>query len=173
MDTDKITIQEGDGYQDLKTKASIGEILTTASSFEYNAFTFYTSLQEKVSEPLRSLVKELAKEEQNHYELFQGLSKHPHVQERIAELVKILPFTDRFNHYIQSPALHEFLDDQAVLQYAMGREQAALEQYSSLATEVIPGPIQDLFYYLAYEELQHKIELEKRYSELLKQVDTR
>lgn len=168
-----MTIQEGDGYQDLKTKTSIGEILTTASSFEYNAFIFYTSLQEQVSESLRPLVKELAKEERNHYELFQGLSKHPHVQEHIAKLVKIPPSTDRFSHYIQPPALNELLDDQAVLQYAMGREQAALEQYSSLATEVIPGPIQDLFYYLAYEELQHKIELEKRYSELLKQIDTR
>ena len=168
MDTDKITIQEGDGYQDLKTKTSIGEILTTASSFEYNAFIFYTSLQEKVSEQLRSLVKELAKEEQNHYELFQGLSKHPHVQEHIAKLVKMPSSTNRFSHYIQTPALSEFPDDQAILQYAMGREQAALEQYSSLAQEALPGPIQDLFYYLAHEELQHKIELEKRYSELLK-----
>lgn len=168
MDTDTITIQEGDGYQELKTKTSIGEILTTASSFEYNAFIFYTSLQEKVSVPLRSLVKELANEEQNHYELFQALSKHPHVQEQITKLVSIPPSTDRFSYYIQTPALNEFLDDQAILQYAMGREQAAMEQYSSLAQEVLPGPIQDLFYYLAHEEQQHKIELEKRYSELLK-----
>lgn len=168
MDTDKITIQEGDGYQDLKTKTSIGEILTTASSFEYNAFLFFTSLQEKVSEPLRSLVKELANEEQSHYNLFQGLSKHPHVQEHIAKLVKMPPSASRFNHYIQPPALNEFPDDQTILQYALGREQAALDQYSSLAQAALPGPIQDLFYYLAHEELQHKIELEKRYSELLK-----
>ena len=168
MDTDNIMIQEGDGYQELKAKTSLGEILTIASSFEYNAFIFYTSLQEKVSESLRSLVKELAKEEQAHYELFQGLSKHPHVQEQIAKLVPILPSTDRFSYYTQAPALNEFIDDQAILQYAMGREQAAMEQYSSLAKEVLPGPIQDLFYYLAHEEQQHKIELEKRYAELLK-----
>lgn len=168
MDTDKITIQEGDGYQDLRTKTSIGEILTTASSFEYNAFIFYTSLQEKVSKQLRSLVTELAQEEQSHYELFQGLSKHPHVQGHITKLIKMPPSTDRFSHYIQTPALSEFPDDQSILQYAMGREQAALEQYSSLAQEALPGPIQDLFYYLAHEELQHKIELERRYSELLK-----
>jgi len=40
MDTDNIMIQEGDGYQELKAKTSLGEILTIASSFEYNAFIF-------------------------------------------------------------------------------------------------------------------------------------
>lgn len=42
-----------------------------------------------------------------------------------------------------------------------------MEQYSSLAEETPPGPIQDLFRSLAKEELNHKQELEKRYYELV------
>lgn len=171
MNTDQKIVQEGDGYQDLKEKSSIGEILEAASSFEYNAFTFYTSLLEQVDESLRSLVRELAAEEQSHYELFQGLSKHPYVQEHIAKLVNIPPSDNRFSDYMKTPALSEFSDDKAILQYAIGREQAAMEQYSSLAKEALPGPVQDLFCYLAYEELQHKEELEKRYLELSQDND--
>jgi hypothetical protein len=51
-------------------------------------------------------------------------------------------------------------DYQAVLQYAMGREHAAMQQYRSLAESVEPGPIKDLFRFLADEETRHKLELE-------------
>ena len=53
------------------------------------------------------------------------------------------------------------------MQYAMGREHAAMEQYSALAEEVPDGPIRELFRYLAQEELTHKAELEKLYYELV------
>jgi rubrerythrin len=52
-------------------------------------------------------------------------------------------------------------DDQAVLQYALGREHTAMEHYRFLAESTEPGPIQELFRFLANEETQHKAELEK------------
>jgi rubrerythrin len=73
------------------------------------------------------------------------------------------PFAD----YVHLLELGDFPDDQSLLQYAMGREQAAMEQYGALARETPEGPIRELFQYLADEELSHKAELEKRYYELV------
>ena len=53
------------------------------------------------------------------------------------------------------------------LQYALGREHAAMEQYRELAQSTQPGPIRQLFEFLADEETQHKAELEKLYYELV------
>ncbi|HID99765.1 MAG TPA: rubrerythrin [Thiotrichaceae bacterium] len=167
MSAEKTTVHEGHGYQQLKDKTTIGDILKTATEFEQTAMNFYTALKDKVSKPLRPLVQELATEEKHHYELFQNLSNYPQVPEQLAQLIKIPASDHRFSDYIQTPELSEYLDDQAILQYALGREQAAMEQYSTLAEETPPGPIQDLFRSLAKEELNHKQELEKRYYELV------
>jgi len=42
-----------------------------------------------------------------------------------------------------------------------------MEQYRSLAESTAPGPIKDLFKFLADEETQHKAELEKLYYEVV------
>ncbi|MEI2768879.1 MAG: hypothetical protein V9E86_10455 [Nitrosomonas sp.] len=47
----------------------------------------------------------------------------------------------------------------------MGREHAAMSHYGELAETTPPGPIRDLFKYLASEETKHKLELEKLYYE--------
>lgn len=159
---------EGSGYAKLKAQQSLGDILDTASAFEKTAYEFYSALQDKVSKPLRPLLKELVLEEKGHYNLFQALKQKPDVQSHIADLIKTPPSDHKFSDYIQLPELdEENLDDQSILQYAMGREQAAMEQYSSLAVETPPGEIQNLFRYLAQEELEHKRELEKRYYDLI------
>ena len=71
----------------------------------------------------------------------------------------------RFSDAVHIPDLGERPDDQAVLQYAMGREHLAMEHYRNLADGTQPGPIKDLFEYLANEETKHKAELEKVYYE--------
>ncbi|EDN69682.1 conserved hypothetical protein [Beggiatoa sp. PS] len=112
-------------------------------------------------------MQELADEEKCHYELFQNLNRNPQFQDQITVSIKRPPNDHRFSDYIQTPELKEPIDDQAILQFALGREQAAMDQYSALAEEAPQGPIKDLFRYLAHEELQHKKELEKRYYELV------
>ncbi len=160
-------LQEGDNYQELKSQASVGDILKMACSFEQTAFTFYSSLTHKVDQRLRPLVQELATEERGHFELFQGLGRHPHTLAHIADLIKTPPSHLRFTNYLQRPPqLAEFASDQAILLYAIGREQAAMEQYSALAEET-EGPLQDLFYYLAHEEFEHQQKLQGRYEELV------
>jgi len=77
------------------------------------------------------------------------------------------PATDgRFSDRIHLPDLGERPDDQAVLQYAMGREHIAMEHYRALTGSTDPGPIRELFHYLANEETKHKAELEKIYYEI-------
>ncbi|MCB1728495.1 MAG: rubrerythrin, partial [Gammaproteobacteria bacterium] len=68
---------------------------------------------------------------------------------------------------IHLPDLGDNPDDQAVLQYALGREHAAMEQYRELAETTAPGPVRELFVFLADEETQHKAELEKLYYEIV------
>lgn len=167
MITEKKPVHEGKGFHQFKEKSTIEEILKTASTFEYTAFKFYTMLQNQVSKRLHPLLQELADEEKLHFDLFQNLGRIRQVQEHIAESIKTPPSDHRFSDYIHLPELSEFPDDQAILQYALGREQAAMEQYTTLAEETSPGPIHDLFRYLAHEELEHKKELEKRYYELI------
>ena len=65
------------------------------------------------------------------------------------------------------PDLGDSPDDQTILQYALGREDAAMKHYRELAETTEPGPIHDLFEYLAKEETLHKQELEKQYYEIV------
>lgn len=163
----KVQPEGGTGYRRLQEKRTLGEILDTAMSFERTARDFYATLAERVGKPLRGFVQGLADEEVQHYELFKELSQRPDVAQRVTEELKAPPSDHRFSDYIQAPKLDDFPDEQSILQYALGREHAAMEQYFALAAETPAGPIRDLFRFLAYEELKHKAELEKRYYELV------
>ena len=149
----------------LKSKRSIGEILDVAMEFERTARDFYADLVGKVSKQLRYLAEELSEEEQRHYDLLKELRERPGLEDQIGQMVEVPASDGRFSDAVHLPKLGDEPDDQAVLQFAMGREQKAIEQYSALAEVTDPGPIRELFEFLANEELQHKAELEKIYYE--------
>ena len=155
------------GYGKLQTAKTIGEILETATEFERIARDFYADLAPKVSKRIRDLVDELAIEEQGHYNQFLALAKHPEVEAHIRERIAVPPNDHQFSDHLHLPELGDRPDDQEILQFALGREHAAMEQYTALAESTPQGPIRDLFRYLAYEETQHKQELEKRYYEIV------
>ena len=161
------TPAEGSGYNQLKQKKSIEEILQTAMSFEQVARDFYQQLCNKVSKPLRSLVQELADEEAEHYNLFKNIAEREDIQQYINEKIDTPPGDHQFSDYIHLPDLGENPDDQDVLRYALGREHAAMTQYTALAKDVPPGALADLFQFLANEEMEHKKELEKIYYEVV------
>jgi rubrerythrin len=165
--SETIENREGNGASLLRESKTIGEILRTATAFEKAARDFYAGLGDRVSKPLRELTRELAAEEQRHYDLFRALAAREDVQAYVGERIRPPGGDHRFCDYVQLPELGEMPDDQSILQYAMGREQAAMEQYSVLARETPEGPIRELFAFLAQEELAHKGELEKRYYELV------
>jgi len=156
---------ESSSYDKIRSMTRLKDVLEVATSFEQSARDFYTDLIPKVSKNFRWLAEALAKEEQGHYDLFTNLSRRDDIAEAIqAEIER--PVTDgQFADAIMSPDLGPHPDDQAVLQYAMGREHLAMSHYRSLADGTEPGPIKDLFAYLANEEAKHKEELEKLYYE--------
>jgi rubrerythrin len=156
---------ESSSYDKIRSMTTLKDVLEVATSFEQSARDFYTDLIPKVSKNFRWLAEELAKEEQGHYDLFANLSQRDDITEAIqAEIER--PVTDgQFADAIMIPDLGPHPDDQAVLQYAMGREHLAMSHYRSLADGTEPGPIKDLFEYLANEEAKHKEELEKLYYE--------
>lgn len=158
---------EHDNIEQLKGQKSVGEVLRAAMGFERTAREFYKRLTTRVSKPVRALVEELAAEEARHYDLFKELSERPDIQEHVRDRIQCPPSDHRFSDYIHSPAICDFPDEQSILQYAMGREQAAMEQYRFLAEQELPQPLREVFEYLAHEELLHKGELEKRYYELV------
>ena len=155
------------GYQKLQSKKTLSEILAVAIEFEKTARDFYTALIPKVSKQMRYLVEELAQEEQRHYDLFTELKARPDLDSQVQELVEVPASDKRFSDAILLPDLGEHPDDQAVLQYALGREHAAMEQYRSLAESTADGPIKELFTYLANEETLHKNQLERLYYETI------
>ena len=155
------------GRERLRNSKTLEEILRTATSFEETARDFYRDLAPRVSKRIRWLVDELAEEEQRHFELFTELVQRDDLHDQIRERVATPASDHRFSDHIHLPDLGENPDDQAVLQYALGREHAAMEQYRALAEATEPGPIHDLFLFLADEETQHKAELEKVYYEVV------
>lgn len=167
--SDKQSSHEGhvSGHEKMRQQKTIAEILETAMTFEKTAQEFYTALIDRVSKPIRALVQELADEEAEHYGTFEAMLNNPEVQAHINDKIQTPANDHRFTDYIHLPELPEKPDDQSILQYALGREHAAMEQYQALAEEVSPGPLKDVFRFLAKEELEHKKELEKRYYEIV------
>ncbi|MEW8505430.1 MAG: ferritin family protein [Candidatus Thiodiazotropha sp.] len=149
----------------LQSKKSLSEILEVAVEFERTARDFYSDLIPKVSKQIRYLVEELAEEEQRHFDLFTELKSRPDIEQHIRTMVETPASDKRFSDCIQLPDLGEKPDDQSVLQYALGREHAAMEQYHALAKSTEAGPIKDLFLFLANEETLHKNQLERLYYE--------
>jgi rubrerythrin len=155
------------GIERLRGKTSLKEILEVATHFEASARDFYTGLIPRVSKRIRYLVEELASEEQEHFDLFSALAQRPDIAEQVKLEIQRTASDSQFSDCLHLPDLGDNPDDQAVLQYAMGREHAAMTHYSELAETAPAGPIRDLFQYLAHEETQHKLELEKIYYETI------
>jgi rubrerythrin len=155
------------GKEKLQACTTLQEILEQATEFERTARDFYAALAPKVSKRIRYLLDELVLEEQAHYDLFLDLANNPDVVHQIHIKINVPPGNKRFSDCIQLPELGENPDDQTILQYALGREQAAMDQYHALAESTPAGPLKDVFTFLAQEETEHKNELEKIYYEVV------
>lgn len=158
-------MSEISGKERLQSKITLKEILEVAIDFERTARDFYTDLIPKVKKNIRYLVEELAEEEQEHFDLFSEMLARSDIEDQLKVEIERPASDHKFSDCIHLPDLGESPDDQDVLQYALMREHTAMEQYHSLALNTPPGPIHDLFLFLANEETKHKNELEKIYYE--------
>jgi rubrerythrin len=155
------------GIERLRGKTTLREVLEVATGFEASARDFYTALIPRVSKNIRYLVEELAAEEQGHFDLFSALAARADLAEQIKAEIERPASDSQFSDCLHLPDLGENPDDQTVLQYAMGREHAAMTHYRELANTTPDGAIRDLFTFLASEETKHKLELEKLYYEIV------
>lgn len=155
------------GMDRLRGKTTLREILDVATSFEETARDFYTELVPKVSKRIRYLVEDLAAEEQRHFDLFCALARRNDIAEQVRQEIGRTASDSQFSDCIHLPDLGERPDDQSVLQYALGREHAAMMHYGELAETTPAGPIRDLFIFLASQETTHKLELEKLYYQIV------
>lgn len=160
-------IEGSHGMDRLRGKTSLKEILEVATHVEEVARDFYTALIPKVSKRIRYLVEEHAAEEQSHYDLFSALAQRTAIAEQVRQEIRRTAADSKFSDCLHLPDLGDNPDDQAVLQYAMGREHAAMSHYGELAETAPSGPIRELFVFLASEETKHKLELEKLYYETI------
>lgn len=155
------------GRERLENSKTVKEILDVAISFEKTAWDFYSALIPNVSKNIRWVVEELAEEEQEHFDQFTELATRTDLEEQLQVMVPIPASDTKFSDAVHLPDLGEKPDDQTILQYALAREHAAMEQYGELAETAPDGPIKDLFRFLADEETKHKQELEKVYYEVV------
>ena len=155
------------GHERLKNKTTLKEIFDVAIEFEETARDFYTDLIPKVPKNIRYLVEELAEEEQAHYDLFTEIAARSDLEQQLKVEIERPVNDHKFSDCVHLPDLGDNPDDQAVLQYALMREHAAMEQYHALAESTEAGAIHDLFLFLANEETKHKLELEKIYYDVV------
>ena len=155
------------GHERLQQMTTLKDIFEVAIEFERTARDFYTALIPKVSKNIRYLVEELAEEEQEHFDLFSQMAARSDLEQQLEAEIQRPANDHKFSDCVHLPDLGENPDDQAVLQYALMREHAAMEQYQSLADSAEEGPLQKLFLDLANEETKHKNDLEKIYYEVV------
>jgi len=157
---------QSQGYVILRQKRTLREVLEIATSFEKIAHEFYSRLIPKVDEKIRYLIEDLAAEELQHYHLFLDLMDDPNVLSQIEQKVAIPRDDKSYTEYVKMPELGDDPDEKTVLEYALGREDAAMRQYQELADNSPDGALKSVFQFLAYEEAEHRNDLEKVYQRL-------
>ena len=143
------------------------EVLETVAEFSREAHSFYTDLIPRVSKNIRYLLEDLARAELAHVRMLSELVKSPDMRDHLRDAIRRPEADRRFSDAVQAPELGDNPDDQQVLQYALAREQIALEEYSELAANTAPGLLHEVFSFLANEETRQKADLEALYYEIV------
>ncbi len=151
----------------LSQLTTVEEVLETVAEFDREAHGFYVDLVPKVSKNIRYIVEDLARSELQHIIKLRELARSEELAGHLKDAI-LRPEADRrFSDAIQAPELGDNPDDQEVLAYALAREQVAIEEYSELAANTPPGPLHEVFSFLANEESKHKSDLEALYYQIV------
>ncbi len=153
--------------QALAKMTTVEEVLETVAEFDREAHSFYVDLVPKVSKNIRYIVEDLARAELDHILRLRDLAKSEDLRDHLMDAIRRPRVDRKFSDAIQAPELGENPDDQAVLQYALARQQVAIEEYSELAANTPPGPMHEVFSFLANEESKHKTDLEVLYYQVV------
>ena len=151
----------------LSRMTTVEEVLETVAEFDREAHSFYVDLVPKLSKNIRYIVEDLARAELEHIVKLRELARSEALAGHLRDAIQRPEADRKFSDAIQAPELGDNPDDQDVLRYALAREQVAIEEYSELAANTPPGPLHEVFSFLANEESRHKSELEALYYEIV------
>jgi len=137
------------------------EIISFAIEKEEEAASFYEDASQRAEKPhMKTAFKEMAKQEQKHKELLQGMNAEK-VADREIERIPDLKISDYLVDVEYSPDM-EYQD---VLILAMKREEKAFKLYNGVAEKSDDPALKKLFQILAQEEAKHKLTLESEYDD--------
>ncbi|MEN6349417.1 MAG: ferritin family protein [Syntrophomonas sp.] len=141
-------------------EATYRDLLKIAIWDEVEAFEFYNSVAQKVSDhSLKQIFSELAREEQKHRQLLQGFLENPAIPLRFKEENDY-----KVSESVRLPQLSMDMKPADAIALAMKKEEQAMNAYRELA-RVNPEQSQ-VFSELAVMEQNHKTRLEDIYVEM-------
>lgn len=137
------------------------EVITFAIRKEAEAYNLYTTYSQLAKNPgTKVMFEELAKQEQKHREILQGVEKKD-VPEYKLEKIPDMKISDFIDEQEFSPDM----DYASALRLAIKREEFAHRLYNLMAEKADDPEIKKLFSTLAQEESKHKLRLEGEYDE--------
>jgi rubrerythrin len=144
--------------------SDLSELFDTAMDREIVSQAFYVAGQKKTQDPgAIELLKELAYQEQRHYELIKDFKdNHPDENKWKSRSLDELMISE----YLADVNLSEAAGLQDIITVAMKREQSSVEFYSQMQQLADSKAAGQLCEQLIYEEKKHKTKLETFYDDL-------
>ena len=137
------------------------EVITFAIRKEAEAYNLYTTYSQVVKNPgTKAMFEELAKEEQKHREILEGVEKKD-VSEYKLEKIPDMKISD----FVDDEEFSPDMDYASALRLAIKREEYSLKLYNHMAEGTHDPELKKLFSALAQEESKHKLRLEGEYDE--------
>lgn len=156
----------GDGFEceraHLRSLTTISGTFKTARAFEKTIDTFYHGYSDRLSKPMRVLVREPADAVSRHCRLFAARRSRSDVAVHMRDRIEWQVVDHKVHDFMQLPELRENPDDGSPRQSALSRETVAAEEYAARASTAPEGALRDHFRFLANEELDHEAEPLKR-----------
>jgi rubrerythrin len=139
------------------------KLIDFAIDQENQAFAFYTSAAEKVSNPgVKKIFKELAQDENGHANLLEMWRNN----KALAAVFKIEALDYKIAETQDMPELSLALSQAEAIAIAMKKEQMAAELYKSLAANAVGENEREALENLSRMEMGHKHKLENIFVEI-------
>lgn len=140
---------------------NFNEVITFAIRKEAEAYNLYTTYGQKVKDPAaKAMFSELAKEEQRHREILEGVEKGDVVRYKLEKIPDM-----KISDFIDDEKFSPEMDFASALRLAIKREEFAFKMYHYMAEAADDAELKKLFSVLAQEESKHKLRLEDQYDE--------
>jgi rubrerythrin len=137
------------------------EVVTFAIRKEAEAYNLYTTYGQLSKNPgTKVMFQELAKEEQRHREILEGVKKEDVTAYKLEKIPDM-----KISDFVDEQEFSPDMDFASALRLAIKREEHALKLYNHMAQGTDDVQLKKLFSSLAQEEAKHKLRLESEYDE--------